>query len=119
MSYELDRQNGNLTYRLRTPNQFGREWLHGRGLWRHRYPVTYQEKASFTQIGGAFVLDLLSNAALGKGFDSALFQISLNSVVIDSQSFTDLASAKAFFSDHLISHCLLISTVFKLRLVKR
>jgi hypothetical protein len=42
------------------------------------------------------------NDALGKGFDSALFQISLNSVVIDSQSFTDLASAEAFFSNNLI-----------------
>jgi hypothetical protein len=30
------------------------------------------------------------------------FTISLNSVVIDSQSFTDLASAEAFFSNNLI-----------------
>jgi hypothetical protein len=66
-------------------------------------PGVYQESAIFTQIGGAFVLDLLSNNALGKGFDSALFTISLNSVVIDSQSFTDLASAEAFFSNHLIN----------------
>ena len=65
-------------------------------------PLTYQERASFTQIGGAFVLDLLSNDALGKGFDSALFQISLNGLVIDSQPFTDLASAEAFFSHNLI-----------------
>jgi hypothetical protein len=64
--------------------------------------VTYQESASFTQNGGAFVLDLLSSDALGIGFDSALFQISLNGLVIDSQSFTDLASAEAFFSNHLI-----------------
>jgi hypothetical protein len=64
--------------------------------------LTYQESATFTQNGGAFVLDLLSNDALGKGFDSALFKLSLNSVVIDSQSFTDLASAEAFFSNNLI-----------------
>jgi hypothetical protein len=64
--------------------------------------VTYQESASFAQSGGAFVLDLLSSDALGIGFDSALFQISLNGLVIDSQSFTDLASAEAFFSNHLI-----------------
>jgi hypothetical protein len=64
--------------------------------------LTYQEAASFTQDGGAFVLDLLSDDALGKGFDSALFTISLNSIVIDSQSFIDLASAKAFFSNNLI-----------------
>jgi hypothetical protein len=64
--------------------------------------LTYQQNVSFTQIGGAFVLDLLSNDALGKGFDSALFQISLNGLVIDTQSFTDLASAEAFFSNNLI-----------------
>jgi hypothetical protein len=64
--------------------------------------VTYQESASFTQDGGIFVLDLLSSDALGIGFDSALFTISLNSVVINSQSFTDLASAEAFFSNNLI-----------------
>jgi len=65
--------------------------------------VTYQESARFTQNGGVFVLDLLSNDALGKGFDSALFTISLNSTVFESQSFTDLASAEAFFSNHLIN----------------
>jgi hypothetical protein len=65
-------------------------------------PITYQESVSFTQNGGAFVLDLLSSDALGIGFDSALFTISVNSVVIDSQSFTDLASAEAFFSNNLI-----------------
>jgi hypothetical protein len=65
-------------------------------------PLTYQESVSFAQTGGAFVLDLLSSDALGKGFDSALFTISLNNVVINSQSFSDLASAEAFFSNHLI-----------------
>jgi hypothetical protein len=63
---------------------------------------TYQQSATFTQNGGAFVLDLLSSDALGIGFDSALFQIVLNGLVIDSQSFTDLASAEAFFSNNLI-----------------
>jgi len=65
--------------------------------------ITYQESVSFTQIGGIFVLDLLSSDALGNGFDSALFTISLNSAVFESQSFTDLASAEAFFSDNLIN----------------
>jgi hypothetical protein len=48
---------------------------------------------------------LLSNDALGKSFDSALFTISLNinSLVIDSRSFADLASAEAFFSNNLIN----------------
>jgi hypothetical protein len=64
--------------------------------------ITYQESASFTQNGGVFVLDLLSNDAVGKGFDSALFTISLNGVVVDSQSFSDLGYAEAFFSNNLI-----------------
>jgi hypothetical protein len=64
--------------------------------------LTYQESASFTQNSGAFVLDLVSSDALGIGFDSALFQILVNSVVTDSQSFSDLTSAEAFFSNHLI-----------------
>jgi hypothetical protein len=64
--------------------------------------VTYQESASFAQNGGTFVLDLLSNDALGTGFDSALFQILVNGVVTDSQSFTNLTSAEAFFSNNLI-----------------
>jgi hypothetical protein len=64
--------------------------------------ITYQQSVSFTQNGGNFVLDLLSSDALGIGFDSALFTISLNNVVINSQSFSDLASAEAFFSNHLI-----------------
>src|SRR5215469_9123068 len=46
---------------------------------------------------------LLSSDALGNGFDSALFTISLNSAVFESQSFTDLASAEAFFSNNLIN----------------
>jgi hypothetical protein len=41
--------------------------------------LTYQESASFTQNGGAFLLDLLSSDALVLfGFNSALFTISLN-----------------------------------------
>ena len=48
------------------------------------------------------MLDLLSSDALGIGFDSALFTISLNSVVFDSWSFTDLGPAETFFSNHLI-----------------
>ena len=68
--------------------------------------LTYQERVEFTQNGGAFVLDLLSSDALGKGFDSAQFTISLfnsiGSIGFLSQSFTDLASAEAFFSNNLI-----------------
>jgi hypothetical protein len=65
--------------------------------------VTYQESASFTQNGGTFALFLLSNDALGTGFDNALFQILVNGVVTDSQSFSDITSAEAFFSNNLIN----------------
>ena len=67
------------------------------------YSVTYQQSVSFTQDGGLFVLDLLSSDALGSGFDSAVFSIFLNSALFDSKSFTDLASAEAFFSNNLIN----------------
>jgi hypothetical protein len=40
--------------------------------------LTYGERVVFEQNGGAFVLDLLSSDALGKGFDSARFTITLN-----------------------------------------
>jgi hypothetical protein len=70
---------------------------------RSSVKVNPQQSVSFTQVGGAFVLDLLSSDALGIGFDNALFQISLNGHVIDTQSFTDLASAEAFFSNNLIN----------------
>jgi lipoprotein signal peptidase len=65
--------------------------------------VTYQESVSFTQIGGIFALALLSSDALGNGFDSAFFEILLNGILIDGQSFSDLASAEAFFSANLIN----------------
>src|SRR5262249_54799587 len=65
--------------------------------------LTYQESVSFTQNGGIFALVLLSSDALGNGFDSALFEILLNGILIDGQSFNDLASAEAFFSANLIN----------------
>ena len=67
--------------------------------------LTYQESATFTfnnAFGGPFAIDLLSNASLGNGFDSALFQIFDNGNLFQSQSFNDLASAQAFFSNNLI-----------------
>jgi len=64
--------------------------------------LTYQETVNFIFSDGTFLLDLLKNASLGDGFDSAVFQITSNGNLIDSQSFTDLASAQAFFSNHLI-----------------
>jgi hypothetical protein len=65
--------------------------------------LTYQQSVSFTHVGGVFVLDLLSSDALGIGFNSAVFSIFLNSALFDSESFTDLASAETFFSNHLIN----------------
>ena len=65
--------------------------------------LTYQESATFTfnnSIGGPFAIDLLSNSSLGNGFDSALFQIFDNGNLFQSQSFNDLASAQAFFSNN-------------------
>jgi hypothetical protein len=65
--------------------------------------LTYQESANFTfnAIGAPFVIDLLSSASLGKGFESATFQISLNGNLFYNKSFNDLASAQAFFLNDL------------------
>ena len=54
-----------------------------------------------------FTVDLLDNKSLGKGFNSATFQISENGTVLENKLFTDLASAQAFFSDNLINLTLL------------
>jgi hypothetical protein len=66
--------------------------------------LAYQQSASFTfnGSGAPFMIDLLGSASLGKGFDSALFQIFDNGNLMVSQSFADLASAKAFFFNKLI-----------------
>src|SRR5262249_16077101 len=74
----------------------------GAGYGGNGNPLTYQVSVTFTHLGGIFGLDLLSSSTLGVGFDKALFTISLNSVVIDSHSFSDVASAEAFFSHNLI-----------------
>jgi hypothetical protein len=65
--------------------------------------LTYQESATFTQGGGFFLIDLLSSSSLGTGFDTALFEISVNGSVVDTQLFRDLTSAEAFFSNDLIN----------------
>jgi hypothetical protein len=64
--------------------------------------LIYQQNATFTfdAIGGPFLIDLLGNNSLGNGFDSALFQIFDNGNLFQSQSFNDLASAQAFFSNN-------------------
>jgi hypothetical protein len=64
--------------------------------------LTYEESASFTLTGKFFFLGLISNNAVGSGFDSAQFKISVNNNVVDSWSFSDLASAEAFFLLKLI-----------------
>jgi hypothetical protein len=63
--------------------------------------LTYQTSATFifNAIGGGiFLIDPLSSFSLGSGFESALFQILLNDNIFASQSFNNLASARAFFS---------------------
>jgi hypothetical protein len=65
-------------------------------------PLAYQQSATFTfnAASGPFLIDLLGNTSLGSGFDSALFQIFDNGNLFESKSFSDLASAEAFFSNN-------------------
>jgi hypothetical protein len=65
--------------------------------------LTYRESASFAAGGGIFDVDLLNNSAVGAGFDSAVFKIILNGNIFESQTFTNLALAEAFFSNNLIN----------------
>jgi hypothetical protein len=72
--------------------------------------LSYQELANFSVNVATdllFTVDLLDNKSLGKGFDSATFQITENGTVLENHLFTDLASAQAFFSDNLINLTLL------------
>ena len=72
--------------------------------------LSYQELANFSvnvATDPIFTVDLLDNKSLGKGFNSATFQISENGTVLQNHLFTDLASAQAFFSDNLINLTLL------------
>jgi hypothetical protein len=68
--------------------------------------LTYVTTADFKSNYGAnrsFVLDLLNQASLGKGFDSASFQVFLNGTLISNNMFNNLAAAQAFFSSNLIN----------------
>jgi hypothetical protein len=64
--------------------------------------LAYAQSASFTINSGGtpFLIDLIDNASLGAGFDSATFQVFDNGKMIVSDSFTNLASAQAFFSNN-------------------
>ena len=67
--------------------------------------LAYQQSAEFilNSLGGAFLIDLLGNVSLGNGFESAAFQIFSNGNLIESDTFNDLASAQAFFSNNLLA----------------
>ena len=67
--------------------------------------LSYQQTADFILNvvgGGIFAVDLLGSNSLGTGFDSAMFQILLNGNPFETQSFSNLTSAQAFFSNNLI-----------------
>jgi len=72
--------------------------------------LSYQELVNFSvnvATDPIFAVDLLDSKSLGKGFDSATFQITENGTIVENKVFTDLASAQAFFSDNLINLTLL------------
>jgi hypothetical protein len=72
--------------------------------------LTYQMSADFiinSIFGGASLVDLLDSHSIGGGFSNAMFQMSLNGAILETQSFPDLASAEAFFSNNIFSITLL------------
>ena len=66
--------------------------------------LTYHESANFiiNTAGGNFLVDLIAPTSIGSGFNNATFQILSNGNVVESQTFTNLAAADAFFSNNLI-----------------
>jgi hypothetical protein len=58
---------------------------------------------SFYAIGVPVLISLLDSVLLGSGFETATFNILSNGNLFQTQSFTDLASADAFFSLNLIA----------------
>ena len=67
--------------------------------------LAYHASVDFTldALDAPFMVNLLDSVSIGAGFDSATFQIVSGENVLDSQSFTDLTSADAFFSHHLLN----------------
>jgi hypothetical protein len=63
-------------------------------------PISKSATFTFNAASGPFLIDSLGNTSLGKGFDSALFHIFDNGNLFESKSFSDLASAEAFFSNN-------------------
>lgn len=70
--------------------------------------LAYQQSADFTfnSTGVPFLLALTGSSSVGSGFDSALFQVFDNGNLLIDQSFADLGSAEAFFSNKLLDICL-------------
>jgi hypothetical protein len=66
--------------------------------------LTYQESAEFKLNGPETILLGLVNAlSVGNGFDALAFQIFINGGLFLNQSFSDLASANAFFTNDTIN----------------
>ena len=65
-----------------------------------------QQTASFTFNAGStpvpFLIDLFGSTSLGKGFDSAQFQVFDNGKLVVNQSFANSTSAQAFFSNNAL-----------------
>ena len=66
--------------------------------------LIYQESAEFKLNGqGTILLGLVNAMSVGNGFDHSTFQIFINGVLFLNQSFNDLASANAFFTNDTIN----------------
>jgi hypothetical protein len=64
--------------------------------------ITYQERLASRKMAARLCLTCFPATRSELALTVRLFELSLNSVLIDSHSFTDLASAQAFFSNNLI-----------------
>jgi hypothetical protein len=65
--------------------------------------LTYQTSATFQVTHPAhadFLIGFESQGSLGTGFDSAMLEVFVNSILAYEMSFTSLADAEAFFTDN-------------------
>jgi hypothetical protein len=66
--------------------------------------LTYEESADFKLNGqGTVLLGLVNPISVGTGFDHSTFQILVDGVTFLNQSFNDLASANAFFTNDILN----------------
>ncbi len=65
--------------------------------------INFSLNLSELDLKDALQIGLANPTSQGDGFDTLVFQIFRQAVLVESQTFTNLASATAYFTDHVIN----------------